>query len=147
MSGRITNALPVNKPKVAVNNYHLDGSMRLDAPKGNDAYYEPNSFNGPKEDKNFAEPPLKIHGDADRYNHRDGNDDYIQVRALFNLFDAGQRQRLFENYAAAMDGVPDEIVQRQVGHLNKVDPAYGAGVQAAVTRKRERDTKLPHAAE
>ncbi|HUW80831.1 MAG TPA: catalase, partial [Acidocella sp.] len=131
-------ALPVNKPKVAVSNYHLDGSMRLDAPKGNDAYYEPNSFNGPKEDKNFAEPPLKIHGDADRYNHRDGNDDYVQVRALFNLFDAGQRQRLFENYAAAMDGVPDEIVQRQVGHLNKVDPAYGAGVLAAVTKKRER---------
>jgi catalase len=128
-------ALPVNRPKNAVHTYHADGQMRFDAPVGTDAYYEPNSFNGPKEDKSFAEPPLPIHGDADRYNHRDGNDDYVQVRALYNLFDAGQRERLFHNYAAAMDGVPDYIVERQIGHLNKVDSSYGAGVQAALAKK------------
>jgi catalase len=138
-------ALPVNRPKSATNNYHSDGSMRFDSPKGNDAYYEPNSFNGPKEDKTIAEPPLKISGDADRYDHREGNDDYVQVRALYNLFDAEQRQRLYQNYAAAMDGVPDEIVQRQVGHLNKVDPSYGAGVLAAVAQSR--GAKLSQAAE
>ncbi|MGD8677087.1 MAG: hypothetical protein PVG81_14895 [Desulfobacterales bacterium] len=42
-----------------------------------DAYYGPNSFNGPVESPEFAEPPLKISGDADRYNHREGNDGYI----------------------------------------------------------------------
>lgn len=31
-----------------------------------DAYYEPNSFGGPFESPEFAEPPLKISGDADR---------------------------------------------------------------------------------
>jgi len=41
------------------------------------------------------------HGAADRNNHRDGNDDDRQPRALFELFDAGQKQRLFSNYAAA----------------------------------------------
>jgi catalase len=138
-------ALPVNRPKSATHNYHSDGSMRFDSPKGNDAYYEPNSFNGPKEDKTVAEPPLKISGDADRYDHRDGNDDYVQVRALYNLFDADQRQRLYQNYAAAMDGVPDEIIQRQVGHLNRVDPSYGAGVLAAVAQSR--GAKLAQAAE
>jgi catalase len=140
-------ALPVNRPKSAVNSYHADGAMRFDAPKGNDAYYEPNSFNGPKEDKTVAEPPLKISGDASRYNHRDGNDDYVQVRALFNLFDADQKSRLYQNYAAAMDGVPQNIVERQVGHLNKVDPAYGAGVLAALAQKKADDAKLPRAAE
>ena len=80
--------------------------------RGNDAYYEPNSFNGPVEDKRFAEPPLKISGDADRYNHRDGNDDYTQPGNLFRLFNAEQKQRLFNNIAAAMAGVPDYIVQR-----------------------------------
>ena len=71
-----------------------------------DAYCEPYSMNGPPQDERFVEPPLKIAGDAKHYNHRDGNDDYRQVTALFNLFDAGQRQRLFTN-----SGVPKEIVR------------------------------------
>jgi catalase len=54
----------------------------------------------------FAEPPLKISGDADRYNHRDGNDDYTQPGDLFRLMSAAQKQQLFQNIAEAMDGVP-----------------------------------------
>lgn len=50
--------------------------------KNPDAYYEPNSFNGPKEDNRFAEPPLPLHGDAHRYDHRDGEIRRRQV-ALF----------------------------------------------------------------
>jgi catalase len=70
-------ALPVNRPRCPVNNYHKDGPMRFFDPATNpDAYYEPNSFNGPLQDERFAEPPLKISGDAARYDHRDGNDDY-----------------------------------------------------------------------
>ena len=59
--------------------------MMLDVPKATDAYYEPNSFNGPKQNPVLAEPPLKISGDANRYNHRDGNDDYTQPGNLFRL--------------------------------------------------------------
>ena len=32
----------------------------------------------------MKEPPLKISGDADRYSHRVGNDDFSQPRALFD---------------------------------------------------------------
>ena len=78
------------------------------------------------------EPPLRISGDADRYNHRIGNDDYSQPRALFNLFDAGQKQRLFSNIAAAMGGIPHEIEERQLAHFDKVHPDYGNGVRAAL---------------
>jgi len=80
------------------------------------------------------EPPLRISGDADRYDHRTGNDDYGQARALFALFDAGQRERLFSAIAGAMQGVPREIVERQLAHFTKVDPAYGAGVARALER-------------
>jgi len=97
-----------------------------------DAYYEPNSFGGPVENKGYQEPPLKISGDADRYDHRDGNDDYSQPRALFRLFNQAQKKRLFSNMAEAMSGVPEEIVQRQLAHLHKVDPAYAAGVAKAL---------------
>jgi len=124
--------LPVNRPKVPVNTYHLDGPMRFDAPKSSDAYYEPNSFGGPVQDERFAEPPLKISGDADRYNHHDGNDDYTQPGDLFRLMTPGQQQQLFGNVAAAMAGVPEEIVQRQLVHFHKADPAYAAGVANAL---------------
>ncbi len=124
--------LPVNRPKSPVRTYHADGAMRFDAPKGTDAYYEPNSFGGPVQDARFAEPPLKISGDADRYNHRDGNDDYTQPGDLFRLLSPDHKERLFSNIAAAMAGVPEEIVQRQLVHFHKADPAYAAGVARAL---------------
>lgn len=127
-------ALPVNAPKCPVHHYHKDGSMRFFEQKtGNvDAYYEPNSFGGAAENPVIAEPALKISGDADRYNHREGNDDYTQAGNLFRLFDDAQKQRLFSNIAAAMQGVPQEIIDRQLAHFDKADPAYGDGVRKAL---------------
>ncbi len=126
-------ALPVNAPKCPVHHYHKDGPMRFFENMPNaDAYYEPNSFDGPKEQPDLAEPPLPLDGDADRYNHREGNDDFSQPRALFELFDADQRQRLFSNIAGAMEGVPEEIVERQCKLFDQVHPEYGAGVRQAL---------------
>ncbi|HOC00345.1 MAG TPA: catalase [Verrucomicrobiota bacterium] len=124
--------LPVNRPKSPVNTYHADGPMRYDVPKGTDAYYEPNSFGGPVPDACFDEPPLKVSGDADRYDHNDGNDNYTQPGNLFRLMTPDQQERLFRNTAAAMDGVPEAIVQRQLVHFHKADPQYAAGVAKAV---------------
>jgi catalase len=139
-------SLPVNRARVAVNNYHRDGAMRFDAEiyKGM-PHYEPNSFGGPLEDPSAKEPPLKIAGDADRYNHRIGNDDYTQPGNLFRLMNAAQRDRLFNNIAEAMEGVPDAIINRQVEQFAKCDPAYGEGVAKAVTHGRA--TAPRHAAD
>lgn len=126
-------ALPVNAPKCPVHHYHKDGSMRFFKNMPNpDAYYEPNSFGGPTESPEYAEPPLKISGDADRYDHREGNDDYTQPRKLFELMDAAQQGRLFSNIAASMDGVPEAIIRRQLAHFEKVSPAYAKGVADAL---------------
>jgi catalase len=127
--------LPVNRPKFPTHNYHMDGPMRFDAPKSTDAYYEPNSFGGPKENKSLDEPPLRITGDAARYDHRQGNDDYTQPGDLFRLMSPSQKQQLFGNIAAAMAGVPEEIVRRQLVHFQKADPAYAAGVAEALKIK------------
>src|SRR5260370_40831370 len=96
-------ALPVNRHKSAVNTYHADGSMRFDAPKGTDAYYEPNSFGGPVELPSAKEPKLRINGNADRYNHRIGNDDFGQGAAPVRPFDAGQRKRLCAKISGPME--------------------------------------------
>ena len=120
--------LPVNRPRCPVRHYHADGAMRFDAPGRTDAYYEPNSFGGPAQEARFAEPPLKLMGDADRWNHREGNDDYGQARALFLLMTPDQQRQLFENIAAAMAGVPETIQRRQIGHFLKIHTDYGYGV-------------------
>jgi catalase len=124
--------LPVNRPRAEVNDYHADGTMRLQGKPYPDAFYEPNSFNGPLEDHSYREPPLKIMGDAARYDHRDSNDDYRQPGELFRLMSAGQKHQLFQNIKAAMQGVPIEIIQRQILHFYRADPAYGIGVAQAL---------------
>jgi catalase len=112
-----------------VHHYHKDGAMRFFANNPQpDAYYEPNSFGGPAQAPEVREPPLAIDGDADRYDHRAGNDDFVQPRALWSLFDAAQRDRLYANIAAAMQGVPESIVQRQLALFARIHPEYGAGV-------------------
>jgi len=121
-------ALPVNKPRCPVHHYHRDGAMRFDDNNGGGPNYEPNSFGGPKEDARFREPPLAISGDADRYNHRDGNDDTTQAGNLFRLLPADEKARLLDAMAGAMQSVPEFIQRRWIGHCSKADPAYGAGL-------------------
>ncbi|MCY4178217.1 MAG: catalase, partial [Endozoicomonadaceae bacterium] len=71
-------------------------------------------------------------GDAARYNHRDGNDDFSQVRALFNLMNDNQKSQLFSNIAESMQGVPDEIVNRQLALFKQVHKDYESGVKKAL---------------
>ena len=96
-----------------------------------DAYYEPNTMGGATETPSFAEPALAISGDMDRFNHRDGNDDYGQPRALHDLMTDEQRARLYMNTAEAMQGVKEEIITRMLKHYDLVSPAYGDGIRAA----------------
>lgn len=124
--------LPVNRPIVEVNTYNADGSMNFEQRERTDAYYEPNSFDGPVEDKKYSEPPLEVGDVADRYDHRVGNDDFSQVTALFNLMSENQKEQLFGNIAEAMDGVPRNIVDRQIALFQKVHPDYAAGVKKAL---------------
>lgn len=127
-------ALPPNKPKNEVYHYHKDGSMRFFTNDyGNsDAYYEPNTKGGAVEDPSVEEPPLKVTGDIRRYEENDTFGDYKQPGDLFRLFSNEQKQRLFQNIAEAMDGVSREIIDRQLEHFHKADPAYAEGVKKAL---------------
>jgi catalase len=48
---------------------------------------------------------------------------------------ADQQQRLFSHIAAAMQGVPGEIVERQLALFDKVDPAYANGARKVLAAK------------
>jgi catalase len=111
-----------------VHNYNRDVFIRFDDNYGGAFNYEPNTFGGPVEDHRFKEPPLKISGDADRYDPREGSDDYTQVGNLFRLMSKDEKQRLFANTARAMVGVPEEIKLRWVRLCAKADSEYGSGL-------------------
>ncbi|MEQ9518200.1 MAG: catalase [Parvibaculum sp.] len=121
-------SLPVNKPRCPVHSYTRGGTMRFDGNGGGSVNYEPNGFDGPKEDPTVVEPPLALEGAAARYNHRDGNDDYGQAGNLFRLMSADEQSRLMDAIAGAMKDVPRDIQVRQLTHFASADKAYGAGI-------------------
>jgi catalase len=125
-------ALPVNKPHCPVNTYHRDGQTRFDDNGGGRVNYEPNSFNGPMDDPTVKEPPLKISGDADSYDHHQGNEDYSQAGDLYRLMSADQKFQLIGNLVSALKSVPRIIQERQLGHFAKADPDYGARVASGL---------------
>jgi catalase len=121
--------LPVNKPHAApVHSYQRDGAMRFDGNGGGTPNYQPNSFGGPVDNLRYSEPALRIQGDADRYDHRIGNDDYTQAGDLFRLMDDAARERLMDNIAGSLGQAPVTIQRRQLAHFEKADRAYAAGV-------------------
>ena len=124
-------SLPANQPKCPVNHYHKDGAMNFQKHGNPDAYYEPNTKGGATESPQYVEPALKVDGDIDR--HRGENDDdFSQVRDLFNLFDTDQKDRLFQNIATAIAGVSASIVNKQIELFSQVAPEYAQGVKDAL---------------
>lgn len=125
--------IPVNAPRCPVHSNHRDGFGRVDGNYGSTIHYEPNSFSQWQEQAQYAEPPLKISGDAKHWDYREDDNDYFsQPRALFNLMNAEEKQRLFDNTARAMGDAYDFIKYRHIRNCYKCDPAYAEGVSKAL---------------
>lgn len=125
--------IPVNRPRCPVHSNQRDGQGRVDGNYGSLPHYEPNSFSQWQQQPDFAEPPLRINGDAAHWDYRNDDNDYFsQPRALFNLMNAEQKQSLFNNTAAAMGDAPDFIKYRHIRNCHWCDAAYGEGVAKAL---------------
>lgn len=124
--------IPVNKSRCPYHSFHRDGQMRVDGNYGSYTSYEPNSEGAWQEQPEFAEPPLKISGDAARWNYPCDDADYFeQPGKLFRLMSPEQKEALFGNTARALGDAPKEIKLRHIRNCAKADPAYGAGVAKA----------------
>ncbi len=126
--------LPVNCPHATkVHNYSRDGFMALGDNGGAAVNYEPNSFGGPVEDHSYDEPPLKISGDAARYDQKRGvDDDYVQPGNLYRLMSPEEQDRLIANMAGSLRTVPREIQERMLAHFYKADKTWGEKMAAAL---------------
>ncbi|MFT3720908.1 catalase [Pseudorhodoferax sp.] len=125
--------IPVNAARCPVHSNHRDGQGRVDGNYGGLPHYEPNSFGQWQGQPGFAEPPLRIHGDAKFWSFHQDDDNYFeQPRKLFQLMTPAQREALFGNTGRAMGDAPEFIKFRHIRNCHAADPAYGAGVAKAL---------------
>lgn len=128
--------LQVNRPLNEVNTYHVAGAMNNGSYKQEPrAYYEPNSYNGAKEDKSYLEPDLQIFGAANRWDHRIDEDYYSNPRALFNIMNENQKNQLFSNIVDSFDGVDEDIIKRALMHFEKIDSNYAIGIKKEMSKR------------
>jgi len=127
--------LPVNRPKNEINSYQRDGAMRFDGNNGAADNYEPNGFSGPVQDPSLAEPPLRITGDAARYDAHKENDEYTQAGDLYRLLNREERDRLTTVIAGTMQGLPESILRPNIENFAKCDSEYGAEIARKVGLK------------
>ncbi|MBV8886108.1 MAG: catalase [Chroococcidiopsidaceae cyanobacterium CP_BM_RX_35] len=119
--------LPVNQPRCPVMHYQRDGFMALGNNGGNAPNYEPNSNeNAPKQNPAYAEPPMPLGNvAADRYDHREGNNDYTQAGDLYRLMTPDQQERLVGNIVGSLSQASHNIQMRQLCHFFRADADYG----------------------
>jgi catalase len=127
--------LPVNRPRCPFHHQQRDGSMAFDNGGATPNYApvetpcaEPGGFG-------HGDRGWPVQGTAGRHDPRVNDDPYTQAGNLFRLLPAQEKQNLVDNIAGAMAGVSPEIIQRQLAHFDRADPAYGAGVRAALARR------------
>lgn len=125
-------SIPVNAPRCPFHSYHRDGQMRVDGNLGATTTYFPNSTGTWADHPELKEPALAIGGLADHWDHRVDDDHYEQPGTLFRKMTAAEQERLFANTARAIEGVSLEVKLRHIANCERADPAYGAGVAAAI---------------
>jgi catalase len=126
--------LPVNQARGAkVNNYGRDGHMAY-TNGGSAINYEPNSRNGPVEEKAAMEPHYPIAGSTGRYEqHTVRNDEFTQPGNLYrDVFDDAARERFIDAVSTAMKPSRKEVIQRQLALWSKVDATLGRRLAEAL---------------
>ncbi len=125
--------IPVNAARCPVHSNQRDGMGRADGNYGSNLHYEPNSFGQWQAQPAFAEPPLKINGDAQHWSfHQDDSNYFEQPRKLFQLMNDAQKEALFGNTARGMGDAPLFVKYRHIRNCHAADPAYAAGVAKAM---------------
>ena len=122
--------LPINRPRVLVNNNQRDGTMQYAPYGGGTVNYEPNTLAGgmPREALATGTPAVY---------HVEGNitrkkialtDDYTQAGERYRLLSKVDQDHLVDNIVDSLGKANKSIQQRMVGHFNKVDPEFGKRV-------------------
>lgn len=145
------NQLPVNRPVCPVNNYGIDGAMRIDH-TGAQPVYAPNSAGRPYADfEGTVENSWEADGELVRaaYTLHEEDDDFGQAGTLVrDVMDDAQRARLVDTLVGQLTGgLRPEVLERAFWYWSSVDADLGSKVEAKVREKLAADQPLGPPAE
>ncbi len=137
--------LPVNRPRVPVNSYLVDGHMAFEH-TGNAPVYAPNSGSRAwADDTGVAEDAWEADGEMVRsaYSLRADDDDFSQAGALVrNVFDDEQRSALVEQVSGSLlEGVRDDVLERAFEYWRHIDGDIGRRIHERVLGHRAAATR------
>ncbi|MEA3293796.1 MAG: catalase [Euryarchaeota archaeon] len=117
--------LPINRPKVPVNNNQRDGAMQVGEFCGH-VNYEPNSLDPDAPGEALAGKPYmhSIEGEVTRRKIRLTND-FTQAKERYRSLSKMDREHLVDNLVADLLSIDRPIRQRVVENLTNADPELG----------------------
>lgn len=150
--GANVNQIPVNAAKCPVNHYQRDGAFAgMGCPVGHSSggasytnaahtvsasnFYPNDRANdgAPVPAPQVAAPPMPVLENAwIGYHDQSEEDYYSQAGALFRIMSDDQKAQLFGNIAGGLSTANADIQSRMLAQFAKADPAYAAGVKAAI---------------
>ncbi len=120
--------LPINRPRVPVNNNQRDGAMQSGKFSG-PVNYEPNSLAGgmPMEAPAGTARVYHVEGEVTR-RKISKTDDFDQAGERFRSLSKMDQEHLVDNLIADLMHIDKPIQQRVIGNLTKADPTLGQSV-------------------
>jgi catalase len=117
--------LPINRPRVPVNNYQRDGSMQIGEFSGT-VNYEPSSLDPDVPREALAGNPYtyRLEGGVTRQKIR-LTDDFTQAGERYRSLSKMDQEHLVDNLVADLLEIDRTIQQRVVGNLANADPELG----------------------
>lgn len=93
--------------------------------------YEPNSFNGIKENPHAKGIHYSLEGEIGSFDYDE--DYYSQAGDFYRLLSEEERTRLIQTIAGSLGQVQNQqIKERQVMHFYRADPEYGRRIAEAI---------------
>ncbi len=118
--------LPINAPKVALNNVNQDGAMNHGA-SNSGVNYQPSRLQPREEAQSARYSQLALSGNTQQTNiTREQN--FKQAGDLYRSYSKEERQDLIHSFGGSLASADDESKHIILSFLYKADPEYGTGV-------------------
>jgi catalase len=118
--------LPINAPKVAVNNGNQDGAMNIGA-SSTGVNYQPSRLLSREEPQTARYSQSTLSGSTQQAKiQREQN--FKQAGDLYRSFNQKERQDLIDSFGGSLATTDDESKHIILSFLYKADPEYGTGV-------------------
>lgn len=118
--------LPINQPRVAVNNNNQDGLMNVGQRSG-EVNYEPSTLNPRPQDEAARYSQLPLQGSTQQQRIQ-RTQDFKQAGELFRSYDRRMQRDLINTLGNSLAGAEDEARHRMLAYFYKADADYGRGL-------------------